>query len=548
MRAARLPSFAVVPALFVAASALQDAVGQPVSLKLLARVGDAFPGRPGYVYNDIAPFLGERFVDVSGDIYFPARSKNGAGAQADDLLVYRRASGVVEPYVRAGDQIGGFDSRVFWGAVGGYQAGVLGHVALLNDPVLGERFAVIVSRPDGSRTVAARDLDQPPGYPLDAGLTNIGTTSGAALDVNMNSTGVVSYGGRFLDQNNVQRYGYYLTRPGGQPERIVDSTMPVPGHPGAEWTASDNIGVPFDGQTPGLDAAGNAYFRAKYVESGKEYRAFYKRTADGSISPITDAAATGQVPGLAGHTFHRIRTATNNQPGDIAFGAEVNKPDGTFFGSGVYAGRAGQPIKKILSSGDAVPGIPEAVNHSPGLIAMNDSSHLLITDNYFLNGFGGQSLLLYNPDGTAETVLKFNETPGFPGQRAGLTTAAALNSSGDAVFITRMNISTTTLAAFVYLNDTNTLVPVLKTGDVLGGKTVVTFSLGSDSPDPLGAIGPSGGPSAFDDARRLSLAVILKDAAGQQSEALYAVQVPAPGAALSLLFGLVYRRSRRSGG
>jgi hypothetical protein len=243
----------------------------------------------------------------------------------------------------------------------------------------------------------------------------------------------------------------------------------------------------------------------------------------------------------------RFRAAGNNQAGDVAFGATLNAPNGTPFGSGVFSARAGEGLTKVLVHGDPVPGIPEAVDHQPGLMAMSEAGHLLVTVNYFLGGLGGQSLVLFNPDGSGEAVLRFNETPGFPGERAGLTSQADLNSRGDAIFITSMNTSAQNLAAFAYLNDTDELVPILKTGDTLDGQTVLSFDLGGGATDVLGSIGASGGPVSWDDARNLSMSVLLRDAAGSRRYALYAVQVPEPaGAALVGLAAWVVSRWRLS--
>lgn len=514
----------------------------------VARGGDAFPGRPGYTYRETvgSPFIGARTIDAGGDVFFQAFGLGPTGNSVTDLLVYRRATGIVEPYVQSGQQIGGMAARMFWGAVGGATPGDIAHLAVLEDPTYGDRISVVVSHADGTHSVAARDLDQPPGYPLPAGFTNIGMTSGSFLDVNMNRTGVVGYGGRYLDQNNTQRYGYYLTRPGGAPERIIDSTMPVPEHPNAEWRLSDNILAPFDEYTPGLDQAGNTYFRAKYRDAGQDYYAFYQRTGDGSVTPIVDTFSS-TVPGAPGDRFTRFPTAANNQAGDVAFGAEAKRPNNTFY-SGVFVSRAGGPLETVLKAGDPLPGIPEApANHLPSLAAMNESGHVLVRVNYFLNGLGGQSLVLMNPDGTGEPVLKFNQVPGFPGQRAGLNTGVELNALGDAVFVTRMNMQAENYAAFAYLSDSNTLVPLLKTGDMLDGLTVVNFHMGGGIYDPLGEIGASGGAFTFDDARNLTLSVLLKDAAGGLHYSLYAVQVPEPGAAAIAAFALLGLTARRRG-
>lgn len=544
----RFAAVAAVPALVIGAFAAPHAAAQSVNFRLIARAGEAFPGRPGYVYDagGGSPFVGARSNAPNGDIYFRGKARLSASEAVDDILVYRRATGTVEPYVKSGELVDGVPAQIIWGAVGNALPGVVAHISVLKDPALGDRQSVVVAHPDGSRTVAARSLDQAPGYGQPATLTSVGLASGSFLDVNLNSTGMVSYGARFRDQNNVQRYGYYMTRPGLPAERIIDSTMPVPGRPTAQWVVSDQIAAPFDIYVPGLDAEGNAFFRAKYRDGGKDYRVFYRRAVDGSISVIADGQIPDSVPGMPGHFFGRFRAAANNQQGEAAFAVEINKPDGTLLGTGVYLSQPGQSLKKILTVGDSVPGIPEAQNHSPGLIAMGNPGHLLLTDTYLVNGLSGQSLILYNPDGTAEPVLKFNETPGFPGARASQTLAADLNSLGDAVFITRMSSSADALAAFAYLNDTNTLVPVLRTGDTIDGRTVVSFALGGGSTEPLGSVGASSGPVAFDDARNLSLTVVLRDAAGVQSESFYAVQVPSPGASVMLLGVFAARRRRGS--
>lgn len=520
--------------------------GPTPEFRLIARPGDPFPDRPGYVYNTTlaSPFMGARSNDPNGDIYFQAHA-SGPDGDLDDILVYRRATHTVEPYAKSGEEIDGAPVRLFWGTVGGAQAGTMAHIARLQDGTPGDRAVVLVSGPDGSRFIAARQGDVAPGQA--APFTEVGLASGEFLDVNMNSVGAVSYGGRFKDADNKLQYGYYRTQPGGLPERIVDSTMPVPGRPGAVWINSDQINAPFDIYTPGLDVAGNAFFRAKYRDGGNNFRAFYRGDVDGTITAIADAGSSDPVPGVpAGSTYARFRTAANNQGGDVAFGAEINNADGSPYGSGVFSVLAGESVTKVLVTGDEIPGIPEAQNARFGLSSMNDAGHLLITANYFLSGLGGQSLVLSNPDGTIEPVLKFDQTPGYPGERAGLTLAADLNAAGDAVFITHMNMSPSNEAAFAYLNDTDTLVPILKTGDVLGGLTVVTMSLGGGADDPMGSIGASGGPVAWDDARNLSLVVTLKDADGVQSTSLYAVQVPTPGGLVVLgLGGLACARGRR---
>lgn len=527
---------AVTVALVVPTLSQTVHAGVVPAFHLIAREGDPFPGRPGFTYDGGAasPFIGARSNDPSGDIYFQARGTGPDGSETADILVYRHATHTVESYVRSGELIDGSTARLFWGTVGGAQPGTVAHIVRLAD---GAGGAVVVSGPEGSRFVAARQGDAAPGQAF--AFTDVGLASGSFLDVNMNSTGIVSFGGRFRDANNTLQYGYYLTRPGGAAERIIDSTMPVPGRPDAHWVNSDQITAPFDIYTPGLDAEGNAYFRAKYNDGVRNYRAFYRRNVDGSITAIADAGSVAPVPAPGmpeGTTYLRFRTAANNQRGDAAFGAELNNADGTFFGTGIFRALAGQSVEKVIGTGDSIFGIPEAVNPVFGLSSMNNTGHLLITANYFLAGLGGQSLILSNPDGSFEPVLKFNQTPGFPGQRAGLTQAADLNARGDAVFITHMNMTSSTDAAFAYLNDTDTLVPILKTGDVLDGLTVVTMSLGGGANDPMGSVGASGGPVAWDDARNLSLLVTLRDDAGSLSTALYAVQVPTPGAgALSLL-------------
>ncbi len=540
---------ALAPALAFALTCLAGALPAPArtvpDMHLIARGGDAFPGRDGYTYDPATPFLGARSNDPTGDIYFWARGKN-ASATLFDLLVYRRATGAVEPYVRSGDPVDGFTSNVFWGVVGGAQPGVMSYIGRLVDGTPGDAAAVIVARPDGSRTVMARDGDQAPGYDQPARLTAVGLASGAFLDVNINSVGDVSYGAKFRDANNTQRYGYYLTRADGSRHRIVDSTMPVPNHPTAQWVPYDNIAIPFDIYTPGLDADANAYFKAKFRMNNKDYRAYYKRNADGALTPIVDTADTDAVPALPGYSFARLRASVNNQPGDTAFTADILKPDGSPFGPGVFARKPAGPLTKVLAYADPVPGIPEAHNHSPGLLAASNAGHLLLSVNYFLpypdGNKGGQSLVLYNPDGSAEPVLKFNQTPGFPGERAGLCSAADINTRGDVVFITRMNLTQDTYAAFAYLNATNELVPILKTGDTLLGLKVSSFTLGGGSNEPLGSIGASAGPVCWDDAGNLSLLVVLKNSAGAESSALYAVQVPAPAATLLLLPAALHRR------
>src|SRR5204863_8072801 len=98
------------------------------------RGGDPFPGRPGYVYDDsvASPFVGARSNDPSGDIYFQAQARSPAGG-LDDILVYRHATGTVEPYVKDGETARGAPMRLFWGTVGGQQHGVMAHIALLKD-------------------------------------------------------------------------------------------------------------------------------------------------------------------------------------------------------------------------------------------------------------------------------------------------------------------------------------------------------------------------------------------------------------------------------
>lgn len=517
---------------------------EPV-LHLIARSGDAFAGRDGYVYESVSPFIGAKSIDPSGDIYFPARGKDAGGGSVEDVLVYRHATRTVEPYVRTGETVDGVSAKVFWGVVGGAQTGTMSLIERLVDGTPGDAGAVVVARPGGVRTVMARQGEQAPGYALPATLTDVGLTSGAFLDVDMNSVGDVAFGARFKDAANVQRYGYYLTRADGTRERIIDSTMPIPGHAAAQWIAYDNIGAPFDIYAPGLDAAGNAYFKAKFRMNSKDYRAFYKRSADGSITPIVDTADTDAVPGLPGYTFKRLRASVNNQEGDTAFAGELSKPDATPFGAGVFAKKANGSLSKVLVYAEPVPGIPEAQNALPGLMAMSNAGHLLVTANYFLSyptgNLGGQSLVLYNPDGSAEPVLKFNETPGFPGERAGLCNSADVNTRGDVVFITRMNITQEHWLACAYLNDTNELVPILKTGDTLLGMTVVSFTLGGGATEPQGSIGASAGPVCWDDARTCSLVVTLKDAAGVETDVFYAVQVPSPSAAAVLIPAALWR-------
>jgi hypothetical protein len=542
----RCRTFAVVAAL---AGPVATVHARPEPLfHLVAQSGGAFPGRPGATYDPSLgnPFIGARPIDPSGDLYFTAYARLGDGSRIDDILVYRRATGTVEAYLHSENGAGALSN--FWGVVGGWQTGTMTFVGELENHTANERLAVMVQHADGSRVAAAEVRGQVPGQPAGITFTTVGRTSAAFMDVNMNATGIISYGGQFSDAGGTGRTGYYISRPGAAPERIIDSTMAVPNRPGGTWVDYDSITEPFDIYTPGLDDNGDAYFKAKYRLAGKDYRAFYKRTSDGAITAIVDGANPDPVPGLAGHQFNRISTSANNRRGDVAFGAEINKPDGTFAGTSVFAARAGGAVTRLLTWADPVPGIPEAVEHSPNLIAMSNAGHILITDNYFLTyptgKLGGQSLVLFNPDGSARPVLKFNETPGFPGQRAGLTTAADLNSRGDAVFITRMNMSGNIHACFAFLHDTGELVPILKTGDTLLGKSVVVMSLGGGANDPLGSIGASAGPVSWDDARNLSLNVTLKDAAGNESYAIYAVQVPAPaiGAVLTAAPAFLGRR------
>lgn len=504
----------------------------------IARSNAAFPGRDGYVYDGRtgSPWIGAKSIDPNGDIYFEAKAQAPDGTSLDDLLVYRRGTGVVEPYVRTGDAVGGVTFRQTWSAVGGGQPGLVSHIGFLQDGTPGDAKAVVVARADGSRAIAARVGQQPPGYTQPATFSNVGFASGGFNDVNLNRSGVASYGARFTDASGATRYGYYLTRPDQSAERIIDSTMPVPDHPGATWVAYDLITVPFDIYTPGLDDAGNAYFRAKFAENGKNYRAFYRRTASGALNAIVDTSVANSVPSLPGFSFGRLTTAANNQRGDVALGAAINNPDGTSFGAGVFVSRDGGPLTKVLAHGDPVPAIPEATNHTPGLIAMNDSGRLLLTLDYSVGSLTGESLLLVNSDGSSEPVLRFDQTPGFPGLAATNTLAADLNSAGDAVFITNVGV-TTTYAAFAYRSDTKQLIPLLKTGDVLDGLTVVSMGLGGGADDPLGSIGASAGPISFDDARRLSMSVVLRDAAGTLSYAFYSVQVPEPNAAMMFTIG-----------
>lgn len=537
--------FAICEVLVLLAAAPSAAWSAPI-FNLMARGDDAFPGRAGYVYDDRSgsPFVGARSNDPLGDIYFQAAAKAPDGSSVTDLMVYRRATRTVEPYARSGEVVDGSPTDMIWGAVGGAQPGVISHVGVIQDGSANGRRAVLVSRPDGSRFVAAVRGQPAPGYSPPATLSTVGLASPGFNDVNMNSNGVVSYGARFRDENNTLRYGYYLTRPNGSPERIIDSTMPVPGRPAAQWVAYDGVATPFDIYTPGLDADGNAYFRAKYRDGGNDYRVFYKRATDGTLSAIADSGAATPLPGLPGHTYSRFRTAANNQRGDVAFSADINASDGSAAGAAVFAQRAGKSLTKVLATSDPVPGIPEATNHTPGLIAMNESGHLLLTANYALAGLGGQSLVLYNPDGAAEPVLRFDQTPGFPGQRAGSTIAADLNTRGDAIFITRMNMAGEVYAAFAYLNGKDQLMPILKTGDTLDGLTVVSFGLGGGADDPLGSIGASGGPVAWDDQRNFSLNVTLRDASGRLSYSLYAVQAPEPTAAAMMMVGAMTFRRR----
>lgn len=532
MRLNRIARTHALVVMFAIPTALQAA---PTFLPI-ARSGEAFPGRTDTVYTPAGTaFTGARSIDPNGDIYFYGRGQTNGGGTVSDLLVYRSATAQIEPYARTGDSIAGVPAQMSWGAVGGYQPGAISHLVQLQDGTPGNAAAVVVTHADGTHFVAARQGQQPPGYEPASAFATVGLASGAFLDVNMNRSGAVSFGGRFRDAGGTLRYGYYLTRPGQAAERIVDSTMSVPNHPTATWVNSDNIAAPFDIYTPGLDDAGNAYFRAKYRETGVDRRAFFKRSADGAITPIADAGSPDAVPGLPGNTYLQFRAAGNNQAADVAFAATMNGPAGTFAGAGVFAARGGGSLTKVLAYSDPVPGIPEATNHQPGLIAMSNSGHLLLTDNYFLSGLGGQSLILYNPDGSAEPVLRFNETPGFPGGRAGLTTQADMNSQGDAVFITSMNSPGQTSAAFAYLNDTNELLPILHTGEMLDGKTVLSFDFGGGAVDVLGSIAASAGPISFDDSRMLTLHVNLRDAAGVRSEALYAVIVPEPSSSGGLL-------------
>lgn len=516
-------------------TAVVVAAGPAPAFQRMARVGEAFPGRTGYVYDTAGgtPFVGARSNDPAGDIYFHARGVDGSGAHVEDLLVYRHATQTVEPYARTGETIDGAPATMIWGAVGGGAPGLIGHLATLDDGTSGGARAVIVSRPGGSRTVAARQGQAVPGQ-AGATFTTVGFASGSFNDVNINPSGAVSYGGRFRDAGNTLRYGYYLTQPGGAAERIIDSTMAVPGRPNATWVNYDGIGAPFDIYTPGIDGAGNAFFRGKFREDGTDYRAFYRRGVDGAISAIVTSAAD-EVAGLPGYTYNRFRTAANNQNGDVAFGADVRDGGGAIAGYGVFAKRADGPLQKVLTYADSVPGIPEAHDHTPALLAMNDANHLLVTVDYRVNDLPGQSLVLFNPDGTGKPVLRFDDVPGLPGDRAGQAIAADLNSAGDVAFITRMNTTPTKFAALAYLNDSDMLVPILKTGDELDGLTVVSFGLGGGANDPMGSIAAAGGPVAWDDQHLLSLSVVLEDDNGVRSYALYAVRVPEPTTAALLL-------------
>jgi hypothetical protein len=513
-------------------------------LTLITRSGDPFPGRPDTVFDPTLPFIGAKSHDPNGDIFFFARGRTPQSQIVSDILVYRRASNSLEPYVRTGDTIDGSPLTVQWGAVGGQQAGTISLVGSLSGSQ-----AVLVARPDGTRSVMARNGQQPPGYAPPAQLTDVGLASGAFLDVNINRAGDVAFGAKFRDSANVQRSGYYLTRADGTQERIVDSTMRVPNHPLGQWTSYDFIGAPFDIYVPGLDAQGNAYFKAKFRQGTQDYRAFYKRTSDGTLTPLIDTSTPNAVPGHAGFSFGRLPASVNNQAGDAAFSAEILRPDSTSFGTGVYKAAPGGALTKLLDTSDPVPGIPEARDHRPGLMAMSDAGHVLVTVNYFLTfpegNLGGQSLILFNPDGTATPVLKFDQTPGFPAQRAGLCGSADINTRGDVLFITQMNTTLPASAAFAYLNDIDELVPIIKTGDTLLGQTVVSFLFGGGATEPLGSIGASAGPVCWDDQRRLTLDVILRDATGAESHALYAVTVPSP-AGLGLLGAVPLAAARRT--
>src|SRR6186713_751298 len=85
----------------------EGAIGAEVDFRLIARSGDAFPGRPGVTYDAVTPFLGAKSNDPNGDIYFYAQGKSGSGEAFWDMLVYRTGTGVVEPYVQSGESIGG---------------------------------------------------------------------------------------------------------------------------------------------------------------------------------------------------------------------------------------------------------------------------------------------------------------------------------------------------------------------------------------------------------------------------------------------------------
>lgn len=500
-----------------------------VTFERIGMGGEPYPGRPGSLYavNPDQTFIGPRSLDSQGNVYFNASYDNDGNG---DVLVYRPSSEVVEPFVRDNFSLRDMPATVFWGVVGGPTPGMIAHVPLIDDPVLGPRLAVAVSRADGSHEVEGVELDQPPGYDQEASWFEVGISGGAALDVGMNRYGSVTFGAAYYDQQSVVQNGCYLTAAGGLPARIIDSTMPVPGHPGATWIPYEGWLSPFEPQGAGIDDAGNAYFRAKYqTVDGKACRAFYRRSTDGAILAIADGGSNEPIPGRPpGYHYGAIKTGMNNRLGDSGYSAEVIDDAGIFWGTGVYITRAGGMISKLVDSGDPVPGIPDAIGHVPYLADMSDSGYVAVADNHGLLTPDGKvyaySLSLYSPEGV-KLILRFDQLPGLPGLRATILLGIAVNERGDIVFNAKLSTPDEQYVTFAYLNDTGTLVPILRTGDSLDGMKVLEYDTGLDGLDPSGTSAVAGGPLAWDDARRLTIRAVVKDGNGQKRAALYAVRV-----------------------
>ena len=479
---------------------------------LLALQNQVVPSEPNYMWSSVfgTPFSPTPDFDGDGNIWLRARVLEQTTQFRTNALARFDSATLTPELVLFGTP--------FTFPAPGYPPGTvfLGNMLIENVSAAGPGFAasswlasglpgfggtvIYRTQPDGTH-LPILDSGNVPGHP---GSTFAQLPGARSFVIQISSTGAMSFGGRFVDAQQVEHIGLYRAEASGNVTRVVDSTMIVPTKPANVAFSRIDLATgvhPLEPNHPVLSESGHLLFRAMYEFGGFNFALLLRQRPDGSFESLGDSdAATapppGAPPGSRWDNFRNTERLHILPDGTAYFSGAVRDPDEQVR-HGVYLARPGHDIERVHDWQQPVPGYPNASSQSVvRALAINSAGDAAYSAQFVDAGRNTIAVVLRDRFGAERLVLGSNRLPSDtrPGTTANLMTveSAAMTSGGDLLLSVRLSIGTTYRMVFWHDYDRNVTYNILQRGDRVDQQEIWDISLdfGASDGGNAYALGP----------------------------------------------------------